>query len=127
MTLPIHGTIRYIREILSEPSAHSSVRTFGTLVSSNFSTAKVEIEHDGKSLQVETDLLGKEISLKRGSLYMFIGEILQQSDGVALRARMARNVDGMDLELFATALKLRRDFEGKLAERENMDVVAIGS
>lgn len=30
MNLPIHGTIRYIREILSEPSAHSSVRTFGT-------------------------------------------------------------------------------------------------
>ncbi len=56
----------------------------GRLVSSNFTKATIEVEHDGKILQVETELLGGDVTLKRGSLYMFIGELVQQPVGPRL-------------------------------------------
>lgn len=55
--------------------------------------------------------LGENVRLKKGSLYMVVGEILTLPSGPCLQARVARNVDGMDVELFGSALELHRRFE----------------
>ena len=38
-------------------------------------------------------------------------------DPVLLQARVVRNVDGMDMDLFEGALKIRRNFEAELKEK----------
>ena len=66
--------------------------------------------HEGATLLLDVENLSKELHLKPGSLYMVIGEISDQLSGPCLQARVARNVDGMDLHLFEEALKLHRQF-----------------
>jgi hypothetical protein len=56
-------------------------------------------------------LLGEAVSLKTGSMYMVIGEVQELTNGPCLQARVVRNVDGMDVDLFSAALKLHRTFE----------------
>ena len=73
------------------------------------------LEHDGERLLLDVALLGENVSLKPGSLYMVIGEIEMLPAGPCLQARVARNCDGMDVELFAAALKLHRRFEQQQA------------
>jgi len=68
------------------------------------------LEHDGKSLQLDVAQLGDNVVLKQGSMYMVVGEILTLPSGPYLQARVARNVDGMDVELFGSALQLQRRF-----------------
>ncbi|EKX51656.1 hypothetical protein GUITHDRAFT_134546 [Guillardia theta CCMP2712] len=111
MELPGHGAIRYIEEILQDPST-KSVRTFGFLshVSGNTFTA----EFRDRRLQVDASLLGEQLVIKDGSLYMMIGEVETSEDRPTLRVRVARNVDGMDLNLFDAALSVRRKFEAEL-------------
>jgi hypothetical protein len=70
------------------------------------------LEHEGARLQLDAALLGEDLPLKEGSLYMVIGEVRQGPSGPRLEARQARNVDGMDVELFGSALKLFRKFHG---------------
>lgn len=41
----------------------------------------------------------------------FIGEVDVRQDRVVLAARVARCVDGLDMDLYQQAVALRRDFE----------------
>ena len=68
------------------------------------------LEHAGKRLPLDVTLLGEAVSLKTGSMYMVIGEV-QELTQPCLQARVVRNVDGMDVDLFSAALKLHRNFE----------------
>jgi hypothetical protein len=68
------------------------------------------LEHAGKRLPLDVTLLGEAVSLKTGSMYMVIGEV-QELTPPCLQARVVRNVDGMDVDLFSAALKLHRNFE----------------
>lgn len=70
------------------------------------------LEHGGARLQLDATLLGETLQLKEGSLYMIIGEVQSGPRGPFLEARQARNVDGMDIELFDSALRLFRDWHG---------------
>jgi len=49
---------------------------------------------------------------KINSLFQFIGEVDDQ-EGLILRARISRNVDGLDVSLYEQALSLRRKFEAQ--------------
>jgi hypothetical protein len=68
------------------------------------------LEHDGDILAMDVSQLGEDVRLKNGSMYMVIGEIITLPNGPCLQARVARNIDGMDLELFGQTLKLYRRF-----------------
>ncbi|KAH0984033.1 hypothetical protein GBA52_011210 [Prunus armeniaca] len=54
----------------------------------------------------------RELSFRVGSIYQFIGEPLIQPDNEAvLQARVGRNVDGVDLNLYYQSLQLLRQFQ----------------
>eukprot|EP00802_Teleaulax_amphioxeia_P011265 Tamp_11297.p3 GENE.Tamp_11297~~Tamp_11297.p3 ORF type:complete len:134 (-),score=42.75 Tamp_11297:1533-1907(-) len=118
MSLPLHGEVRYIGEVLDEaadaPAACRSVRTFGSLRAGGAEPelpGGFALEHDGRRLPLDVALLGEAVSLKTGSMYMVVGEVQALAHGKSMQARVVRNVDGMDVELFSAALKLHRDFE----------------
>ncbi|PNY00423.1 hypothetical protein L195_g023703, partial [Trifolium pratense] len=50
----------------------------------------------------------KDLKFQVGSVYQFIGELLIQSDN---KARVGRNVDGIDLNLYHQSLLLLRQFQ----------------
>eukprot|EP00960_Hanusia_phi_P041209 754890-Hanusia_phi.AAC.6 len=114
MELPAHGAIHYIQEILDDPCP-KTVRTFGL----------------DRRLEVDVALLSEQVVIKDGSLYMMIGEVearevirdhgtfqyqtdCSSQNQPLLKVRVARNVDGMDLNLFDAALGVRRKFEAEL-------------
>ena len=95
----------------------------------------VRVEHKGVQLVVDRELV-PELQVQRGSLFQFIGEVTQfQARALSrspphpipahpprclqpqlqLRARVARIVDGLDLELYDEALQVRRAFEEEMA------------
>ncbi|XP_022635093.1 CST complex subunit TEN1 isoform X2 [Vigna radiata var. radiata] len=62
-------------------------------------------------LKVSTEHL-RDLSFQVGSVYQFIGELLIQPDNeVVLQARVGRNVDGIDLNLYHQSLLLLRQFQ----------------
>ncbi|XP_010245471.1 PREDICTED: CST complex subunit TEN1 isoform X2 [Nelumbo nucifera] len=62
-------------------------------------------------LKIDTRHL-RDLNLRIGSIYQFIGELLIQSNNEAiLEARVGRNVDGMDLNLYYQSLQLLRQFQ----------------
>ncbi|CAI9119041.1 OLC1v1020695C2 [Oldenlandia corymbosa var. corymbosa] len=76
-------------------------------------TAIASLVEANSSLKIDTQHL--KVNLRVGSLYQFIGELLVNSDNneAILRARVGRNVDGMDLNLYHQSLQLLRDFQAE--------------
>ncbi|XP_071940273.1 CST complex subunit TEN1 isoform X2 [Coffea arabica] len=75
-------------------------------------TAIASIVEGNASLKIDTQHL--KVNLRIGSLYQFIGELLiDPSNQAILRARVGRNVDGMDLNLYHQSLQLLRDFQAE--------------
>jgi hypothetical protein len=105
------GEIVYIEEIVANDKYHAdaSVRVFGTLTFLDVAASKAVIKHKGKSLGVDTSLLG-QIEFRIGGLFQFIGEMGKQHGKLQLRARVVRNIDGLDAGLFERALQVRREF-----------------
>ncbi|PQQ18042.1 hypothetical protein Pyn_38910 [Prunus yedoensis var. nudiflora] len=74
-------------------------------------TAIATIVDGSDSLKINTQHL-RELSFRVGSIYQFIGELLIQTDNEAvLQARVGRNVDGIDLNLYYQSLQLLRQFQ----------------
>ncbi|TQD70500.1 hypothetical protein C1H46_043961 [Malus baccata] len=74
-------------------------------------TAIATIVDGSERLKINTQHL-RELSFRVGSIYQFIGELLIQPDNEAvLQARMGRNVDGIDLNLYHQSLQLLRQFQ----------------
>ncbi|XP_057431695.1 CST complex subunit TEN1 isoform X2 [Lotus japonicus] len=67
---------------------------------------------DGDSiLKVSTEHL-RDLTFQVGSVYQFIGELLIQPDNEGvLQARVGRNVDGIDLNLYHQSLLLLKQFQ----------------
>ncbi|RKO93863.1 telomere-capping, CST complex subunit-domain-containing protein [Blyttiomyces helicus] len=112
-----HGVILNIAEILSQDTARlaSTVRVLGKLISYDVPTNIAVIEHGGERLLVDVTLLG-DFPHRLKSLLQFIGELEDHAPhagggSVVLRARIVRNVDGLDLKLFEQSLLIRRRFE----------------
>ncbi|KAK2990308.1 hypothetical protein RJ640_014760 [Escallonia rubra] len=68
---------------------------------------------DGSAtLKIDTQHL--HLNLRVGSLYQFIGELFFKPNNEAvLKARVGRNVDGMDLKLYHQSLQLLREFQAE--------------
>ncbi|CAL5393370.1 unnamed protein product [Camellia sinensis] len=72
-------------------------------------TALAVIIDGTASLKIDTQHLN--VNLRVGSIYQFIGELVIQPDNEGiLKARVARNVDGIDLNLYHQSLKLLKEF-----------------
>ncbi|CAL5083696.1 unnamed protein product [Urochloa decumbens] len=92
----------------------ASVRVTGTLQSYDVDSAIAVIQDGSVSLKIDTKNL-RDVSFRTNSAYQFIGELLIRADNEAiLQARIGRNVDGLDLNLFQQSVFIRRQYEEKL-------------
>jgi len=135
-----HGVPKSVREIANQSTVSqrekvaesSSVRTVGRLKSIE-SVETVVIEDNGCELEVDVSL-SSPCQFKPGSVYQFIGEVedrrnsLDASVHLVLLARIARNVDGLDAELYERGLRaqqqcleeMRKDSEGAGQQTPNI-------
>ncbi|KAL0918537.1 hypothetical protein M5K25_010550 [Dendrobium thyrsiflorum] len=91
-----------------------SIRVTGKLQSYNVESAIAIIVDGGATLLIDTQHL-RDINFRTNSIYQFIGELLIPHDGqVVLKARIGRNVDGIDLNLYHQSIQLRRKFEADI-------------
>ncbi|KAH7557088.1 hypothetical protein JRO89_XS11G0044500 [Xanthoceras sorbifolium] len=74
-------------------------------------TATAIVADGSATLKIDTRHL-RDLSFRVGSMYQFIGELCIQPDNEAiLQARVGRNVDGLDLNLYHRSLQLLRQFQ----------------
>eukprot|EP00262_Sarcandra_glabra_P004280 TRINITY_DN1523_c2_g1_i2.p1 TRINITY_DN1523_c2_g1~~TRINITY_DN1523_c2_g1_i2.p1 ORF type:complete len:125 (+),score=11.85 TRINITY_DN1523_c2_g1_i2:214-588(+) len=107
------GILVALQELESSPlfKQGASLRVTGKLQEYCVETAIAVIVDGNISLKIDTQHL-RDINFRVGSIYQFIGEFLVQPDNTAmLQARVGRNVDGIDLNLYHQSLQLRRQFE----------------
>ncbi|PKU73327.1 CST complex subunit TEN1 [Dendrobium catenatum] len=91
-----------------------SIRVTGKLQSYSVESAIAIIVDGGATLLIDTQHL-RDINFRINSIYQFIGELLIPHDGqVVLKARIGRNVDGIDLNLYHQSIRLRRKFEADI-------------
>ncbi|KAF8714127.1 hypothetical protein HU200_028134 [Digitaria exilis] len=106
-----------LREL--EPSSEmfkqgASLRVTGILQSYDMDSATAVIKDGSVSLKIDTQNL-RDVSFRTNSAYQFIGELQIHADNEAiLQARIGRNVDGLDLNLYQSALLIQREQEAKL-------------
>ncbi|KAI3469338.1 hypothetical protein Pfo_026001 [Paulownia fortunei] len=90
----------------------ASFRVTGKLQEYNLETAVAVIVDGGASLKVDTQHL--KLNLRSGSIYQFIGELhIEPSNEAILKARVGRNVDGLDINLYHQSLELLRVFQAE--------------
>ncbi|GAB9469818.1 hypothetical protein Gpo141_00007084 [Globisporangium polare] len=105
-----------IAEVLADPALQSrSVRITGRLDAYDAQRNLARVSFQGAAMTVETRILAMNaLELRVGSMYQFLGETYQvrntSTPEVRLVARVARNVDSLDVDLFLQALALRRQF-----------------
>ncbi|KAG9458472.1 hypothetical protein H6P81_002980 [Aristolochia fimbriata] len=91
-----------------------SLRVTGKLLEHNVHTSVAVIVDESVNLKIDTQHL-RNLSLRVGSTYQFIGELRILLDtGAMLQARVGRTVDGIDLSLYHQTLQLRRRFEAEI-------------
>ncbi|KAL5060931.1 hypothetical protein RYX36_032535 [Vicia faba] len=89
----------------------TSLRIIGKLHEYSFETDLATVIDGNDILKVNTEHL-RDLSFQVGSVYQFIGELLIQHDNEGvLQARVGRNVDGIDLNLYHQSLLLLRQFQ----------------
>ncbi|XP_042480257.1 CST complex subunit TEN1 [Macadamia integrifolia] len=88
-----------------------SLRVTGKLQDYSVDTAIAIISDGNFSLKIDTQHL-RNLNLRLGSIYQFIGELFIEANNQAtLLARVGRNVDGIDLSLYSQSLQLLRKFQ----------------
>ncbi|VAH11574.1 unnamed protein product [Triticum turgidum subsp. durum] len=92
----------------------ASLRVIGILQSYDLDSA-VAVTRDGSAtMKIDTQHL-RDISFRNGSTFQFIGDLLIRPNVDAiLQARVGRNVDGLDLNLYQQSLIVRRQHEARL-------------
>ncbi|CAJ1868400.1 unnamed protein product [Sphenostylis stenocarpa] len=89
----------------------ASVRVTGKLREFFIETGLATIIDGDCTLKISTEHL-RDLTFQVGSVYQFIGELFIQPDNeVVLQARVGRNVDGIDLNLYHQSLLLLRQFQ----------------
>lgn len=102
-----------------EPSSEmfkqgASLLVTGILQSYDVDSAVAVIQDGSERLKIDTQNL-RDISFRSNSTFQFIGELLiQPNNDAILEARVGRNVDGLDLNLYQQSLIIRRQHEAKL-------------
>uniref|UniRef100_A0A453A3A3 FHA domain-containing protein n=1 Tax=Aegilops tauschii subsp. strangulata TaxID=200361 RepID=A0A453A3A3_AEGTS len=99
-----------------EPSSEmfkqgASIRVTGTLQSYDVDSAVAVIRDGSATMKIDTQHL-RDISFRSGSIFQFIGELLIRPNDDAIL--QARNVDGLDLNLYQQSLIIRRQHEARL-------------
>uniref|UniRef100_A0A5B7AEV1 CST complex subunit TEN1 n=1 Tax=Davidia involucrata TaxID=16924 RepID=A0A5B7AEV1_DAVIN len=88
----------------------ASLRVTGRLQDYSVEIAVAVIVDRSATLKIDTQHLS--LNLRVGSIYQFIGELqIQPNNEVILKARVGRNVDGIDLNLYRQSLQLLREFQ----------------
>ncbi|KAL7220742.1 hypothetical protein ACSBR2_013601 [Camellia fascicularis] len=106
------GALLTLQE-LNSASPHfkqgASLRVTAKLQDYSVETALAVIIDGNASLKIDTQHLN--VNLRVGSIYQFIGElIIQPNNEAILKARVGRNVDGIDLNLYHQSLNLLKEF-----------------
>ncbi|XP_045796666.1 CST complex subunit TEN1 isoform X2 [Trifolium pratense] len=97
--------------ILEVPNLLKNWREVSVLQEYSLETGLATVIDGSDILRVSIEQL-KDLKFQVGSVYQFIGELLIQSDNKAiLQARVGRNVDGIDLNLYHQSLLLLRQFQ----------------
>uniref|UniRef100_A0A6P3Z6L0 CST complex subunit TEN1 n=1 Tax=Ziziphus jujuba TaxID=326968 RepID=A0A6P3Z6L0_ZIZJJ len=92
-------------------SQGTSLRVTGKLQEYSVETAIAIIADGSANLKINTQHI-RDLNFRVGSIYQFIGELLIHTDNEAvLQARVGRNVDGMDLNLYHQSLRLLKQFQ----------------
>ncbi|KAL7104893.1 hypothetical protein ACP275_07G010400 [Erythranthe tilingii] len=90
----------------------ASFRVTGKLQEYNLEAALAVIVDGNVSLKIDTQHLN--INLRSGSIYQFIGELhIEPNNEAIIKARVGRNVDGLDINLYHQSLQLLRKFEAE--------------
>ena len=115
-----HGVIVHLHEALASHASGGdgtslrdgmSVRVQGVVRSFDPHAATLMIEQRGATLEVDVALLG-DVPVHVGDLCQVLGELEVPACGSRrVRARIARNVNGLGLELWDRAVKAKRAFE----------------
>eukprot|EP00967_Tisochrysis_lutea_P094639 scaffold137660_cov22-Tisochrysis_lutea.AAC.1 len=117
-----HGQIFSVKEIVARGASalNLSVRVTGRLCGVNRAECRASLadaQVGGESLLIDTSQV-MEQHFRSGDLTQIIGElgsaITCNTSPLVLRARILRNVDGLDLELFNKTVQAKRDFEREL-------------
>ncbi|KAF6997989.1 hypothetical protein CFC21_014149 [Triticum aestivum] len=87
------------------------VLQFSSLQSYDVDSAIAVIRDGSATLKVDAQHL-RDISFRSGSMFQFIGELLIRPNDDAIL--QARNVDGLDLNLYQQSLIIRRQHEARL-------------
>ena len=98
-----------VAEILEAPARFDAVRVTGRLTAYCAVANVAELEHRGATVRVKTANLENALELHLDRLYSFIGEVERCEGSVRVRARVGRDVDGLDVGLWEAALRLDRD------------------
>ncbi|KAJ1417157.1 CST complex subunit Ten1, and plant type [Sesbania bispinosa] len=89
----------------------ASLRIIGKLREYSSETGLAIVIDGNDILKVSTEHL-RDLTFQVGSVYQFIGELLIQPDNEGvLQARVGRNVDGIDLNLYHQSVLLLRQFQ----------------
>ncbi|KAG0583726.1 hypothetical protein KC19_3G158600 [Ceratodon purpureus] len=92
-------------------ASDQSLRVLGSLERFDAASGIAVLTDGGSALRVDLQHL-RALPLRVGSLFEFIGELeVNPVQELTLKARVGRNVDGMDLRLFDKVLQFRRKFE----------------
>ncbi|GAA0153464.1 hypothetical protein LIER_11695 [Lithospermum erythrorhizon] len=110
-----HGELVILEE-LNPSSPHfkqgASLRVTGKLQEYTVESAIAVIVDGSATLRIDTQLM--RLNLRIGSIYQFIGElVIEPSSEATLKARVGRNVDGMDLNLYHQSILLLRKFQAE--------------
>ncbi|RZC80706.1 hypothetical protein C5167_043283 [Papaver somniferum] len=110
-----HGVLVSLDD-LTPSSPHftdgSSIRVTGKLKEYHLETSTALIIDGGYQLKINTEQMN-ELNIQVGFTYQFIGELVfrPNSSEPVLQARVGRNVDGIDLNLYKKSLKLLKRFQ----------------
>lgn len=94
----------------------TSIRVIGKLLECTVETAIAVVADGNATLKIDTQLV--KLNYRLGSIYQFIGELLLESDNEPLlKARVGRNVDGIDLNLYRQSVQLLKEFQQEQTPR----------
>ncbi|KAL1548127.1 CST complex subunit TEN1-like [Salvia divinorum] len=93
----------------------ASFRVIGKIQEYDLETAVAIIVDGDASSKVDTQYLN--LNLRPGSLYQFIGELqIEPNNEGILKARVGRNVDGLDINLYHQTMQLVKQFQAEQAD-----------
>ncbi|CAN8063250.1 unnamed protein product [Agarophyton chilense] len=102
----------------------NAVRIMGRVKRVDFGRDVVFLEYHGRELAVHTaEIQDPRIGLDHiGTMFMCLGELERFENELLLRARIVKEMKGVDVNLYDRCLKIRKDFDKNVldsTERKN--------